>query len=210
MSFFKKTENSMTLSVIQISSLLLLEKLILYGHKDENNALRHINKCHRMFFMRILIFYYSKTGNTEAISYAIKKTLEPNCEVDIVKIEMENEYSNLLTHLNPRIILDIFLNRKPKIKPLIDISPYDFFLVGTPNWYGRMAPPINTFIDSINVAEGKKAIIFVSSGFGKESYTDDLKNRLEEKGVKVLKTLSLKLSEISESQKNEIKEILTY
>jgi flavodoxin len=162
-----------------------------------------------MPIMRILILYYSKTGNTEAISYAIKKSLEPDCEVDILKTEMVNEYSNLLTHLNPRIIFDVFLNRKPKIKALIDMSPYDFIFVGTPNWYGRIAPPINTFINKTAVPEGKKAIAFVSSGFGKEDYADDLKNRLEERGFKVLKTFSFKLREISESQLIEIRKILT-
>jgi hypothetical protein len=44
--------------------------------------------------------------------------------------------SDLLPHLNPRIIFDIFLNRKPRIRSLEDMNPYDFICVGTPNWYG--------------------------------------------------------------------------
>jgi flavodoxin len=75
--------------------------------------------------MRILVVYYSKTGNTEAISCALKKSLEPNCEVDLLKIGTVKEYSNFMPHLNPRIIIDIFLNRKPRIKHAIDLSPYD-------------------------------------------------------------------------------------
>jgi flavorubredoxin len=126
----------------------------------------------------------------------------------MLKIEMVKEYSNLLPHLNPRILFDIFLNRKPRIRQVIDMSLYDFICVGTPNWYGRIPPPVNTFINKITIAERKKAIAFVSSGFGKGSYADDLKNRLEEKGFNVLKTLSLMLREISESQLREIREIL--
>lgn len=156
--------------------------------------------------MRILIAYYSKTGKTETISKAIKEFLEPNCEVEMLKIKMAKEYSGLLPHLNPRILFDIFLSRKPEIKTAIDMSPYDLVCVGTPNWYGRIAPPVNTFIEKVTGVKGKKAVAFVSSGFGKESYADGLANRLEEKGFKVLKKLSLSIREISESQLIEIGE----
>jgi flavorubredoxin len=122
---------------------------------------------------------------------------------------MVNEYSDFLPHLNPRILFDILLSRKPRIMPVVDISPYDVVCVGTPNWYGRIAPPINTFIHDVTIVDGKRAMAFVSSGWGKENYADDLKNKLEEKGFKVLKKLSIILADISESQLKEIKEILT-
>jgi flavodoxin len=159
--------------------------------------------------LRVLIVYYSKTGNTEAISNAIKETLRASHEVDVSKIEMVGEYSNHLPHLNPRIFFDTIMNGKPRIKPTIDISSYDLVFVGTPNWYGRIAPPVSTFIESLTTAGRKKAVVFVSSGLGRESYTDDLRNKLEGKGFKVLKELSLTRREISESQLKEIMEILT-
>jgi flavodoxin len=159
--------------------------------------------------LRILIAYYSKTGNTETISNAIREALAADFEVNILKIEMVKEYSDLLPHLNLRIIFDIILNRNPRIRSLEDMSPYDFICVGTPNWYGRTAPPVNTFIEEMINVKRKKAIAFVSSGLGRESYADDLRKRLEKKGLKVLKTLSLILQELSESQLKEIREILT-
>ena len=159
--------------------------------------------------MKVLIAFYTKTGNTEAISNAIKEALKANCEVDMLKIEMVKEYSGFMPHLNPRIFFNAILNMKPRIKSTEDMSPYDVIFVGTPNWFGRTAPPVNTFIDEMTNANGKRAIGFVSSGLGRESYVDDLKKRLEEKGLKVLKTLSLTLREISESQLREIGETLT-
>lgn len=159
--------------------------------------------------LRVLIAYYSKTGNTETISNAVKQALESNCEVDVLKIEMVKEYSDTLPHLNPRILFDTVLNRKPRIRSLQDMNPYDVICVGTPNWYGRIAPPVNTFIEEMTNAEGKKAIAFVSSGLGREGMASALKNRLEKKSLKVLKTLSLKLGEISESQLTEIVETAT-
>lgn len=157
--------------------------------------------------MRILIAYYSKTGNTEAISNTIKAALELTCQVDILRIEMIKKYSDRLPHLNPRIFLDTIFNRKPRIRPVADMDTYDLVFVGTPNWYGRTAPPINTFIEEMTRIEGKNAIGFVSSGWGWESYADDLRERLEKRGLKVLKALSLTLREISETQLREIREI---
>lgn len=126
----------------------------------------------------------------------------------MLKIEMVKEYSDRLSHLNPRIFFDTVLNRKPRIRSVSDMTPYDLICVGAPNWYGRTAPPVNTFIEEMINTEGKKAIAFVSSGWGKESYADDLRNKLEKKRFKVLKKFSLTLGEINESQLREIREIL--
>ena len=158
--------------------------------------------------MKILIAYYSKTGNTEIISNAIREALEANWEVDMLKIEMVKEYSSFLLHLNPRIFFDTILNRKPWIRSLEDMSPYDLIFVGTPNWYSQIAPPVNTFIEKMVNFEGKNAIAFVSSGLSGESYAVKLKNSLEKKGLRVLKMLNLKQREINDSQLKEIKEIL--
>jgi flavodoxin len=50
----------------------------------------------RILVLRVLIAYYSKTGNTEKISNAVKQAFESNCEVDVLKIEMVREYSDTL------------------------------------------------------------------------------------------------------------------
>ena len=161
-----------------------------------------------MLVLRVLMAYYSKTENTKTISNAIREALALDFEVDVLRIEMVNEYSNLLPHLNPRLILDTIMNRKPRIRSLQDMSPYGLICIGTPNWYGRTAPPVSTFIEEMKNVEGKRTVAFVSSGLGKESYADDLKRRLERKGLKVLKTLNLILHELGESQLREIREAL--
>jgi flavodoxin len=153
--------------------------------------------------------YYSKTGNTEAIASAIEEALESTCQLDVLRIEMVKEYGDRLSHLNPRIFFDTILNRKPRIRSVADMDPYDLVCVGTPNWYGRTAPPVNTFIEEMTSTEGKKAVGFVTSGWGKKSYADDLRKRLEKRGLKVLKALSLTLREISEPQLREIRETVT-
>ena len=156
--------------------------------------------------LRALVAYYSKTGNTQAISSAIKEALEPTCQVDLLRIKMVKEYSDNLLHVNPRVILDIVGNRKPRIVAPEDVDSYDLICIGTPNWYSRIAPPVNTFIDDLANATGKKAVAYVSSGFALESYATDLGKILENKGLRVIKRLSLKQEKISESQLKEIRE----
>ena len=157
--------------------------------------------------MKALIAFYSKTGNTETVSNAIKKALESNYEVDVLKIEMVKEYSSSLLHINPRVLLDVALSRRPGIRPLGNLGSYDLICVGTPNWYGRTAPPVRTFLEKLTNVNGKRAIGFVTSGLRKESYSDELRTRLERKGLRVVKVLNLTLGEIDEPQLREIKDI---
>jgi flavodoxin len=159
--------------------------------------------------LKALIAFYSKTGNTGTVSNAIKKALESNCEVDVLRIEMVREYSNCMLHINPRVLLDVALSRRPRIKPLGSLGSYDLICIGTPNWYGRTAPPVRTFIEELTNVDGKRAIGFVTSGFGKESYADELRRRLERKGLRVVKALSLTLGQMSELQQKEIAKIIS-
>jgi flavodoxin len=131
--------------------------------------------------LRVLIVYYSKTGNTEAISATIGESLAKDFEVNVVRVEMVKEYSNVLLHFNPRMIFDLVLNRKPRVRSLQNVGSYDFICVGTPNWYGRTAPSISTFVEDAADIEGMKVIAFVSSGLGKASYAEDLEKKLRKR-----------------------------
>jgi len=159
--------------------------------------------------MNILLAYYSKTGNTQRIAEKIQKTLKSTGKVDLFRIEMVKEYSNKLMHLNPRINLDCVFRRKPEIKPLKSIKDYDALIIGCPIWAFTNAPPVNTFIEKLEKVKDKRAVVFVSSGMGRENFTKRVKEKLEEKGMKVVKTLSLKLDQIDEKQLKEISKALT-
>jgi hypothetical protein len=64
--------------------------------------------------------------NTESISNAIKNALESTCQVDMLKIEMVKKYSDRLSHLNLRIFPSTIPNKKPRIRSVADMNPYDF------------------------------------------------------------------------------------
>ncbi|WXG39579.1 MAG: flavodoxin [Candidatus Freyarchaeum deiterrae] len=154
--------------------------------------------------MNILLAYYSKSGNTERIAEKIQKTLKSTGKVDLFKIEMIKEYSNKLMHLNPRINFDTMFRRKPEIKPIKSMKDYDALIVGCPIWGFTNAPPVNTFIEKLEKVKDKKAVVFVSSGMGRENFPKRIKKKLEEKDMKVVKTISVKLDQINEKQLKEI------
>jgi flavodoxin len=159
--------------------------------------------------MNILLAYYSKTGNTERIAEKIQKTLKSTGKVDLLKIEMIKEYSNKLMHLNPRINFDTTFRRKPEIKPTKNMKDYDTLIIGCPIWNFTNPPPINTFIEKLEKVKDKKAVVFVSSGMRRENFPKRIKKKLEEKGMKVVKTISIKLDQIDEKQLKEIGKALS-
>lgn len=159
--------------------------------------------------MRVLLAFYSKTGNSERIAKKIQRTLKPKVKVDLFRIEMVKEYSNKLMHLNPRIAFDCIFRRKPEIKSTMRMDNYDTLIIGCPVWAFTNAPPINTFIDKLENAKGKKAMVFVSSDMARESFPKRVKKLLEEKGMKVVKTISAKLDQIDEKTLKETRKALS-
>ena len=93
--------------------------------------------------MRILITYYSRTGNTEKAAQAIKKELERRHQyVEIEKIEPQKEHS-FWGWWWLRIIKGECEIKEPKIK---DVSKYDVVLIGSPNWT-RISLPVARYLN---------------------------------------------------------------
>jgi len=122
---------------------------------------------------------------------------------------MANEYCNFALHLNLRVILDVFLDRKPKINALCDFTKYNFVVIGSPIWYGKIAPPVNTLIQNAIGIENKKVIGFISSTLNSPTYEKSLRIALEAKKLRGLKVFSLKDSEIADSVVQEIRELVS-
>ncbi len=87
--------------------------------------------------MKTLIVYYSFTRNNELLAKAIQARL--NC--DILKIEEVTKRNGF------KILLDLMLNRKPRIKPHpYSISSYEQCIFVAPIWAGEIASPLKTFL----------------------------------------------------------------
>lgn len=112
---------------------------------------------------KVLIVYYSLTGNTRFIAEILKDSMK----ADLLELKPINE-------LNPdsgtKFVwggAQATMKMKPKLKP-IDINPmeYDLVIIGTPVWAWTITPPIRSFLSRFNLTEKKVALLTCSAGSG--------------------------------------------
>lgn len=111
---------------------------------------------------KILIAYYSWSGNTQKVADAIQeKTGGTLFRIDTVQSYPE-EY-RATTEQAKKEINDGY---HPELKNKItDINQYDVIFIGSPNWWGTIAPAVSTFLASYDL-KGKKVIPFITHGGG--------------------------------------------
>lgn len=113
---------------------------------------------------KLLIAYYSKTGSTQKVANQIQE----ETGADIFQIEPENPYPDSYSETVEQARGEIDANYKPALKSEIDdIGSYDTILVGTPNWWSTIAPPVVTFLYE-NDLRNKTIIPFCTHGGGGE------------------------------------------
>lgn len=111
---------------------------------------------------RILIAYFSWSGNTETIARKIQETTGGA----IFRIETKHPYPGNYHETAYGIAKEQHdKNILPELKDNGDISDYDIIFVGTPAWWYTMAPAVKTFLTNHNFA-GKTIIPFVTHGGG--------------------------------------------
>ena len=153
--------------------------------------------------MKILIAFYSRTLITKSIAEQIYELLENEHQIELLQLSEKRKYHFLKLTIAPtksgsysivlgstRLFLDTIFKKTPRLENiLIDVQKFDLLIIGSPIWYGRLPPAINTFISNLkNIAPNKKTLIFVTSGVGKnyKKYPDLLKNELENIGLDVI------------------------
>ena len=131
---------------------------------------------------KILIAYFSWSGNTKSIAEKIHNTTGG----DMFQIETVTPYPNDY-HETAYVVAkkEHEENIKPKLKDNGDVSKYDVIFVGTPAWWYGMAPAVKTFLSENNF-DGKIIVPFVTHGGG-GGYTIDKDMQEMTKGSKVLK-----------------------
>ncbi|MBD3227188.1 MAG: flavodoxin [Candidatus Lokiarchaeota archaeon] len=122
---------------------------------------------HRFIKMtKILVVYYSLTGNTKFIAEIITEILD----ADILSLKPIKE-------LNPDSSFKYFwggfqtlMKRKPTLEEY-DINPenYELIVLGTPVWAWRYSPPLRTFLEKHNLSEKKVAFWMCHAGQGEKA-----------------------------------------
>ena len=120
---------------------------------------------------KMLVLYYSQTGNTKAVAEEIANKLG----ADIEEIVMVNPYDNDFQATIERCMQEREQEILPEIQPVkADVANYDVIFIGYPVWFGTYAPPVITFLNDADL-NGKKIVPFCTFGSGGlESSVKDL------------------------------------
>lgn len=164
--------------------------------------------------MKIAIIYYSKTGKTRKIVEKILEELSKyNINVKCFELKNIKEYSNILLHLNLKLMYETLSDKVVEINGDQEFNPnnYQLIIIGSPIWYGREVPAIRTFIKKHSGKVKTQIICFTTSTLDVD-YSRKFKDKLEALGYKVVfsKTIStknweIKVNELIENIKNVLK-----
>lgn len=120
---------------------------------------------------KILIAYYSLSGNTKAVAEQIQAKFGG----DLFEIQPVTPYPN-----NEEEAIEIIgRQRDENIKPELsnkvgNMNEYNVVFIGTPIWFGTASLPIFSFVESYEFA-GKTIIPFYTCGRGDEgTYVKDI------------------------------------
>lgn len=110
---------------------------------------------------KTLVAYYSRTGNTMNVANEIATATD----ADMFRIETSdaNYYPAEYTATTQQAQREIRDGTLPPIKTIPDLSQYDVIFIGTPCWWGTMAPPVRTFLSDADLS-GKTVIPFNTHG----------------------------------------------
>ena len=96
--------------------------------------------------MRVLVVYYSRTGNTKRVAEALVETLrQRKCNPTLEEIVESKNRNGLLGWL--RAGTDATLSKETEIEEMkSDVSEFDVVVVGTPVWAFTATPAALTFL----------------------------------------------------------------
>ena len=110
---------------------------------------------------KVLIAFYSYSGNTRAAAGQIQKAVGG----ELFEIKPQKPYPSSHGACVAQAKKEINAGVTPPLADNKDLSGYDVIFLGSPNWWGTMAPPVHTFIKDQNLS-GKVIIPFFTHGGG--------------------------------------------
>ena len=117
---------------------------------------------------KVLIAYFSRSGNTREMAQQIQKSMGG----DLFEIQTVTPYPFEYNAVTKQAKQELESGFKPPIKAKIaNIKEYDIVFVGSPNWWGTIAPPMMTFLAEHDLS-GKTIVPFIThqgSGLGRSA-----------------------------------------
>ena len=115
--------------------------------------------------MKCAVVYFSWSGNTRFAAEKISK----KAGADLFEIKAEKPYNADFGKCCDEAKPECYGKKQRTIKPIegLDLAKYDLVFVGSPNWWGTMAPPVRTWVSQSKEAlKGKKVCLFQTHGGG--------------------------------------------
>ena len=115
--------------------------------------------------MKTAVVYFSWSGNTRFAAETIAK----KTGADIFEIKAETPYNSDFNKCCDEAKPECYGKKLRPIKPIegLDLAKYDLVFVGTPDWWGTMAPPVRTWAtQSKDALKGKTVCLFQTHGGG--------------------------------------------
>jgi flavodoxin len=120
---------------------------------------------------KILIAYYSYSGNTKSVAEKIQSLTGGN----LFEIKPVKKYPDVYKEVVSIVKNEKAENYKPALLQKCNVKNYDTIFIGTPVWWWTFASPVRTFL-SENDFSGKTIIPFCTHGGGGASSTyNDIK-----------------------------------
>lgn len=109
---------------------------------------------------KILVVYFSHTGNTRTIAGYIHDTVKS----DLMEIKTVDTYTDDYDALLAQIREEVAAEYCPPLTTRIeDIASYDVVFIGYPIWVETAAPPVRSFLTAHDLS-GKTVVPFCTSG----------------------------------------------
>ena len=109
---------------------------------------------------KILVAYYSRTGNTREIASQIHKSVGG----DIFEIQTVEPYPEDYEEVKKKAAQEQESGYKPALKAKIkNLKSYDLVFIGYPIWWGTIPPPVKTFLSEYDFS-GKTIVPFCTHG----------------------------------------------
>ena len=114
---------------------------------------------------KCMVVYYSWSGNTRFAAETIAKKVG----AATFEIKAETPYNSNFNKCCDEAKPECYGKKLRPIKAIegLDLSKYDTVFVGSPNWWGTLAPPVRTWVTQNAAAlKGKTVCLFQTHGGG--------------------------------------------
>ena len=111
---------------------------------------------------RRLVLFYSWSGHTRRAARRIAE----RTGADLAELRVETDYPGDYQSTLDRARREIEEKLRPRLCPLaLDWDRYETVFLGTPNWYGTVAPPVFSFLHQVMPFD-KNIVPFCTHGGG--------------------------------------------